>query len=179
MSKKLTLGGNGLTWSNPSGRWIEGQYVNRGVVWMGLKKATEKDIQAAADFFGVPRSKLAIDKASLVGRHHQDWNSHFYEVRRPSQRPGGLGSKTYELQKVGEGVEFAKRPIFHFDAKGNYERKMPGKLGEHHKLFKGDTNDAYVGPRTGSVAAKRVAGKEFYFDAKRGYYNVRKPRNKN
>lgn len=176
---KLNLGNSFLppNWSNPAPSFGS----IGGLVWFGLKAATDADLaelDAAIKRKAGPNAKYKVDEASLVGRYHPDWSSHYYSKLDPEDRPGGLGSHTYEMQKIREGVEFAKGPIFHFNATGNLVKSKPkGNAGAYHKVP--DPNDPvyvtnYAGPRPGSPAARQIGTtKRFYWDTANKWYSVR------
>lgn len=158
----------GLTWSHPGG---PGE--SAGMVWYGLDQCTPEDIKEIKEFIGSPDT--AIDKLSLPGRYHPDWNSVGYASVGERNPNGGLGSVTYEQQKTGtDNVRFAKEPIWYYTADGDLIKDIPPEAGAYYKRDMGDGYyDNVEGPEPDSPADKWRAGGEYYWDDENQWYQVR------
>ena len=171
----LTLGGPDIPWSHPSPVYnpVTKTYEHEGYVFMGLEPVTQEDYDKLSAYTGKPVTEADCDAPSLVGRHHPDWNSHFYESVEPHQRPGGLGSDTYREQKVGDGVKFATKAIWHTNAEGNMVKEIPGDCGEYHTvMYPGGYADNFVGPAPESQAEERLGDGSYYFDDNHEWYAI-------
>jgi hypothetical protein len=175
---ELTLGGPAINWSQPSPTYNPetGQYESNGWVFFGLEPVTEEDIQALVDLInpeGLLDFMYSTDEASLVGRHHRDWSSNFYATVEPHQRPGGLGSPTYERQLVGAGVQFAKEPIWHYNTDGQFVKEIPADMGAYHTYIWPDGySDNIAGPEKGSEAETLLDGGSYGWDEEAQYYII-------
>ena len=174
----LSLGGTGLMWSNPSPVYIDGEYVNGGMVWFGYEQCTTKDQQDWVDFLNTDGGNRTIDDVkwdydSFVGRFHKDWTSLHYTHSTGGSKPGGLGSHTYETQHVGAGVQFAKAPIWHYTAEGALVKELPENAGAYHSVdVGGGYSDNHAGPAPDSPAAEYLGGGDYYFNESDGWYEV-------
>ncbi len=156
-------------WSNPSPVYRNGKYVTNGMVWVGLQQATEGDIEALKEATG---GIADVDEASLVGRYHPDWSSNASLEKPRNARMGGLGSETYQLQKVGEGVRFSDEPMW-LRRGGEMVYDSPID-GAYHVAKVGVTyTENRDGPEPGSEADVYLGDGEFYFDHKNGWWDVK------
>ena len=161
-------------WAYPVKIYVNGKYIHDGMWWMGKEAVTVADIVALADAFG---SDVDVDTRTLVGRHNRSWSTLFNKHNPGAVPSGGEGSTCYELKLVGEegnGVQFSKDGIWHYDADNNFIKGIPGCAGEYHKAYAGDGYyDSYAGPEPGSVAATMLGDGEYYWDAERALYDIR------
>ena len=179
MSELTTGGPTELMWSNPSPVYIDGEYVTGGMVWFGYEECTKEDQQDWVDFVNSGKGSMTIDDfewdyASFVGRYHPDWTSHHYSNTSGGDKPGGLGSFTYETQHVGAGVQFAKAPIWHYTAEGEYVKEFPADAGAYHSVdVGGGYSDNHAGPAPDSDAAAYLGDSHYYFDETDCWYEVK------
>jgi len=147
MSNKRSLSRTNLTWSYPGG---PGR--GDGMVWYGVRPATDLDITAIRLF--LQNSTAPVDERSLVGRYHRDWNSAGYATVAIRNRNGGIGSSTYESQHVSKDqVSFSKRDMWHYDADGEFIMGVPAEAGAYWKDDLGDgAYNYYAGPKPDSAA---------------------------
>lgn len=180
----LTLGGPDIPWSHPS-PWYNPsskKYEHDGMVFYGLDKATQEDLDTLNDYLSGTRPGSVnlewkdVDHRALVGRYHAKWSNYWYDNDpnvEPHQKPGGLGSDTYERQLVGYGVEFAKEPIWHYDAEGNFIKAIPANMGAYHKYNWPDGySDLIAGPEPESEAAILLNGGSYGWDDEAQYYII-------
>ena len=176
MSELTTGGPEELTWSYPS---PAADGTTSGFVWMGYEEATESNQQEWVDFLNsTNESEHTIqntgwDKASFVGLYNADWTSNFYSKTTGGDKPGGLGSRTYETQNVGTGVKFTKTPIWHYTVEGAYVKEIPADCGAYHSVDVGGGNmDNHAGPATDSDAAKYLGDSTYYWDDTCCWYGI-------
>lgn len=140
----------------------------KGMVWMGKEEATDADLD---ELFEMMDGKVAVDKMSLVGRHAPNYNSYFYHVTEQQNPNGGKGSKTYEHQKVGSGVDFTDEPIWHINAAGTMVKDVPPNCGAHH--YNSEEGVNYAGPEPGSEAEKLLGDGQYKWGEGRGLYLIK------
>ncbi len=131
-------------WSIGSPVYIDGGYTSGGLVWMGMNPATPENIAAATLALG---DDTVFDYGTFYGRLDRRYKAYPYRIKNIPDPCGGLGSFTYQNQKVGYDVKFAEEMIFYFDESGNYVKGIPPNCGAHHSNYYGE---ATVGPRPGS-----------------------------
>ena len=179
MSELTTGGPTDLMWSYPS---PASDGTTEGFVWFGYEAATKEDQQAWCDFLNNEKAgggdhtieNTAWDEASMVGRYHPDWTSNFYSKASGGDKPGGLGSHTYETQHVGAGVQFAKAPIWHYTAEGEFVKEIPADAGAYHPVdVGGGYSDNHAGPAPDSDAAVYLGDSFYYFDETDCWYEVK------
>ena len=159
-------------WSVPSPVFINGEYVDGGMVWMGKQEATQEDVAAVQESLG---DTVPIDRSSLCGLWCWRWSS-FYTRHTTGTPAGGVGSVTYENQLVGDshGVSFAKEPIWYTNCDGVLVKGIPPEAGAYHEVYLGDDYyDLVEGVEPGSIADEIRGNGEFYWDDNRKLYDVR------
>jgi len=180
----LSSGGGYLPpgWGYPSPIYVDGQYLDDGMIWMDKVAATEADIAALNAAVG---TVAKIDQGTLVGIYNAFWMTFadkvgFLTGRPPVSRMGGLGSQNYENQLVGEskGALFRKEsdgPMWYTDTKGNLVHGIPAaNAGCYHNKYVGDGYyDIVEGVEQGSPADVILGSGEFYWDETRRLYDVR------
>ena len=146
--------------------------------WHGLVcliAATDEDIEEIEEF----TTGCSIDAMSLCGRWHKEWNSAGYASESMQNPNGGLGTPTYENQKVNnDDVQFSKTSMWHYDYDGNFVNSVPGRCGEYHKVDLGDAAyNYYAGPAPDSPAAIEVGDDGKYgWNGTHGYWMLVHPK---
>lgn len=150
-----------------------------GMIFTGMKPATEDDWVALEALLRRSRDEVKVDKRTLVGRWNAAWTSEWQETHK-NARMGGLGSTAYQTQKVGKGVQFAKKKIWHNNADGKFVKEIPANCGAYHHDRHLDI--AIAGPKPGSQADRRLHGRnkkiarEYFWDKQHEWYGIRKVR---
>ena len=175
MSTEFT---NQSLWSYPATHFnpVTHEYEHRGMIFMGYEKVTQKQLdQLVKDLGASSIDEIQIDPGTPMGRWHPDYCSYWESFNSPSSRMGGLGSQTYEHQKVKRGVEFAKEPGWYTSLDGELLKGIPGNAGERHMHYVGqDTYDWYEGPEPGSDAEKFLGDGTYAWNKKNSWYVVKK-----
>ena len=167
----LTLGGNGLDWGAPAPVYMDGRYQTGGLIWLGTRAATEADKQAARDYY--KRQNILFDEGTLVGTYHWAWND-FAWRHGAAKKLGGIGSEVYEMQKVGQGVQFTSNAIWYTNSDNKLVKGIPPQAGAYHYVdVGGGYRDAHEGPEPGSPADVYRGSGEFYWDEDQYLYDVR------
>ena len=185
---ELTLGGwMAGNFSHPSPVYNPetGLYEHDGMVWLGKWPVGPAGIWALYDYMtSAPGSTwespidmfkagVHLDRLSLVGTYHPDWNSHYSNSLDPDKRNGGKGSKSYKMQRIAKGVKFAVEPIWHYTPDGDLVKEIPPNLGAYHSIDMGDGYfNQYVGPEPGSKAEEQLGDGYYVFDEENGWYDV-------
>ncbi len=160
-----------LQWSSP--RY---EYASSGFIFMGERQVTAADLAELEDYIG---GTPLIDHRSVVGRWHPEWSSAYYDDYPDHQnKPGGLGSHTYEVQKVNPlnngAVEFApedQEEVFHYDPDHNF---VHGKIDYPNtgRAFYRATIGTVAGPRAGSLAALLLGDGSYVWDSENKWWVI-------
>ena len=160
--------------------WMTTKY---GWVFMGYEEVTEADyasLDAYLQSGGIKLADVNIDRFSLVGRWDPWWTAKiFIKGETTSTKMGGLGSHTYEVQKIGQGVEFMpedKGAVWHFSPDMEYTRAVidyPKTGRAFHKNFNEPyTGTLFAGPDPESEAAEILGEGAYAWDEENSWWVV-------
>jgi hypothetical protein len=170
-------------WSKPSPVFNHetGAYETDGFVWFGTHPVTSDDIWDLYNYLTSspdstwqdPVEMFAngahLDRLSLVGTYHPDWSSHNNQRLDASMRDGGRGSDIYMKQRVGDGVDFTKEPIWFVHPEHGMVKEIPPNCGAHYTDWD-SVNRA--GPEPGSEAFKRLGSGTYVWNSTAGMYEI-------
>lgn len=171
--KKLKLGpGSGLPWMS----------TKHGMWFMGYEPATQDDIDALMNYLNQnPKGRdraVKIVESSKLGRLDRDWGKGFSSAKKY----GGLGSHTYEVQKVNGGpgvndVAFRKddaKAIWHIGPDG---KRCHGVL-DYDKtgtaFHKDEWGQTVTGPEPGSAAEEKLGDGEYRWNKKNQWWVIKR-----
>lgn len=149
-----------------------------GWVWMGRRAMTAEDKEQFFQFLKTNGhagsiDDVKVDPRSVGGLLDPNWSSYYYEHNAKAKRPGGRGSKVFEAQKVGPGVNFAKKKIWYTDKDGQMHHGIPPNAGAYHyENLEDGEREAVEGPKPGSKADQKLKGGRYEFDEAAGYYVI-------
>lgn len=147
---------------------------NDGIYWKETRPCTMSDYLHLKDVMG---DSTKVDMRTVCGTYNKRWTTYWNQKNPDAVPSGGEGSTVYELQHVGEagnGVQFSKKAIWHYNADGDYVKELPGNAGEYHKAPQNSSyQDAFVGPEPGSKAALMLGTGEYYWDDVRKLYDIK------
>lgn len=140
-----------------------------GFIFMGLEAATQEDMDELEAYAG---GEPVIQQSSLCGRWAPQWTA------TGNQDMGGLGSHTYEVQKVdpgGQDVEFKPEDqgvCFHYHngkrVKGKIDYPNTGR-SYHNQPGLG----LVTGPRPGSEAEELLGGRKYKFNEANQWFVIK------
>jgi hypothetical protein len=159
-----------LTWSYPGGPGD-----GNGMVWYGTIPATPEDVQEIRDHTSDPHNPLdrpcKIDPEAVCGRWDATWNSNGYSSVGKRNSDGGLGSSTYENQKVNSlNVSFTKTEIYYCDLDSNFVTGIPPQAGAYYK--KAGESTQHEGPEPDSPAYIERGAGVYAWDDENEYYII-------
>lgn len=144
-----------------------------GFIFMGLEPMTDEQLQDLIEFVG--DTGVKVDPLSLPGRWDREWNAQIWlRGESTSDKPGGLGSHTYEVQKVGEGVEFRddREAIFHVAPDGNYVYGVLDYDRTGTAFHRNEYHTTVAGPKPGSAAEELLGSGAYYWDAENDWWEI-------
>lgn len=150
--------------------WLGSRY---GWVFMGLTEASSNDLQRLYDQEG---TEVEIDTFSICGRWNKWWTGKQWLANDTTmEKPGGIGSHTYEVQKVGAGVEFKPEDqpgVWHVNPEGQYVMAPIDYPRTGRSFYKDYAGTTRCGPNPDSPAAEILGEGSYWWDEEERYWVV-------
>lgn len=152
--------------------WMATRY---GWVFMGLEQPTDEEYQNLYDY--MQTNDVTVDEFSLKGRWDPWWTAKIWLANETStEKMGGLGSHTYETQKIGQGVQFMaedKGPIWHINPDGErvYSNLDYDRTGRAYHID--DWQQSVAGPEPGSEAEQLLGEGEYAWDGVNRWWTIK------